>query len=56
VAGGVADAEEDGFVFLTGAGEGFLAPGIPIHRIVLVLEQVGRFFARQPVGVFVSHG
>ena len=49
MAGRVADAQEDGPVLLARPGEGFLAPRIPVHRVVLVLEQVGRFLAREPV-------
>ena len=55
VAGGIADAEEDRLVLLAGAGEGLLAPREPIHRIVLVLQEVGRFFARQAVFMWSGH-
>ena len=41
VAGGVADAEEDRLVLGAGAGQGHLAPGIPVHGVVRVLEKVG---------------
>ena len=34
-----------------GRGQGLLAPGIPVHRVVGVLEQVGRGFVDQAVGV-----
>ena len=51
MAGRVADAQEDRPVLLARLGEGLLAPGIPIHRVVLVLEQVRRFLPRQPVRV-----
>ncbi len=51
MAGRVADAQEDGPVLPARLGEGFLAPGIPVHRVVLVLEQVGRFLPREPVRV-----
>ena len=37
VAGGVADAEEDGLVFGFGFLQGFFSPGIPIHGVVGVL-------------------
>ena len=42
VAGGVADADEDGFVLGSGAGPGFIAPGVPVDGIVGVLQEVGR--------------
>jgi len=51
VAGAVADAEEDGFVFAFGFFEGFFAPWVPVDWVVLVLEEVGGFFAGEPVGV-----
>ena len=41
MAGGIADAEEDGFRLAPGEVEGFFAPGIPVYRIVLVLAEVG---------------
>ncbi len=40
VAGGVADGEEDRLVFLARLGERLLAPGIPVDRVVGVLEEV----------------
>ncbi len=36
-------------------GESLGAPGEPIDRIMLVLQQVGRFLARQAVGVGRDH-
>ena len=53
MAGGVADAEEDRLVLRSRPGESLLAPGIPVDRVELVLEQVGRFLARLTVGVRV---
>ncbi len=41
VAGGVSDAQQDRLVLGPGAGQGLLAPGMPVHRVVGVLEQVG---------------
>ena len=51
VAGRVADAQENRFVFAPGLGESLLSPRIPVHGIVLVLQQVGRFLARKAVGM-----
>ena len=51
VAGRIADAQEDGLVLALGFGEGLVAPGKPIHRVVLVLEEVGRFLPGQAVGM-----
>ena len=42
VAGGVAHADQDRFVFRPSASPGFIAPWIPIHGIVGVLQEVGR--------------
>ena len=56
MAGGVADAEENGFVLVARFGEGRLTPGKPIHRIVRVLEQVRGLLAGQMIRVGVSAG
>jgi len=53
VAGGVSDAQKYGFVLGTSATEGFGVPRKPIHGIMGVLEQIGRFFPGEGVGVFV---
>ena len=46
VTGGVADAQEDRFVFLLGPLERLSSPRVPINRILGVLEQVRtRFFS-----------
>ena len=55
VAGGVADGQEDGFVFGPGLGKGFLTPGIPVHGVVGVLEEIGTFFVDETVR-FAVHG
>jgi hypothetical protein len=54
VAGGVADAEENGFVFVMGSLKGFLAPGIPVHRVISVLKQVGTGLFGKAVCHFIS--
>jgi hypothetical protein len=41
VAGGVADGEQDRLVGGCGLGERRRSPGAPVHRVVLVLQQVG---------------
>ena len=38
VAGRISDAEEDGFVFSFCFGKGFFTPGIPVDRIMCMLE------------------
>ena len=40
MAGRVADAQENRLVLLARPGKGGRAPGIPVHRIVRVLEEV----------------
>ena len=52
VAGRVADREEDRLVLRPGLLQRLLAPGIPVHRVVGVLQQVGAGRRRQSVGVF----
>ena len=54
VAGGVTDAEKDRFVFGARFLERLGAPGKPVHGIVGVLKQVGRFFPDKTVGVRVN--
>ena len=49
VAGRVADAEEDGLVLGPRAAQRLVAPGIPVDRIVRVLQQVRRGFLREAV-------
>ena len=33
--------------------KGFIAPGIPVHGIVGMLQQIGTSFVYQPIGVVV---
>ena len=49
VAGRVADAQEDRLAFRARLGERLRSPGEPIDRVMLVLQQVRRFLAAQPV-------
>ncbi len=42
VAGGVANGDEDRAVELAGEVEDLRAVGVPVHRVVTVLDQVGR--------------
>ncbi len=42
VTGGIPDAEKDGFILPAGFFQGFRAPGIPVDRVMGVLEQVRR--------------
>ena len=56
VAGRVAYAEQDRLVLAAGLGERLIAPGIPVHRIVGVLEQVGAALSGQPISVGFGHG
>src|SRR6266704_839166 len=53
VAGGVADAEQDGFVFTLRLFQRLLAPRVRIYRVVRVLQQVGTRLIDEPVGVLV---
>ncbi len=56
VAGRVSDRQEDGFVIVPGARERLLAPGVPVHRVVRVLEEVGARFSREVVRRSLGHG
>ncbi len=37
-------------MFGFGFGERLITPGEPVHRVVLVLEQIGRLFAGEAIG------
>ena len=49
VAGGIADRKQDRLFLALGLGEGLRTPGMPVNRIVLVLQEVGAGFAAQAV-------
>ena len=40
VAGAVANAQKDGLILCPCFGKSLLAPGIPVHRVIRVLEKV----------------
>jgi hypothetical protein len=46
----IPDAEKDRLRFGPGPGEGFRAPGIPVDRIELVLDQVRGFLPGEAIG------
>ena len=46
VARRIADAQQNRFVFSLGFDKGILAPRVPVHRVVRVLEQVGTGLCR----------
>ncbi len=57
MAGGVADRQQDRLAARAGLGQGRLAPGAPMHRIVLVLQQIRAGLVAQPVTVYaLLHG
>ena len=49
VAGCVANRQKHRLVLRSGAGEGFVAPREPVHRVVCVLQQIGGILTDQPV-------
>ena len=49
VAGGVADRDEQRAILVAGARERLLTPRVPVHGVVLVLEQIRRGLVGQPV-------
>jgi hypothetical protein len=55
MARGVADAEENGFVFFLGSSESFFPPGIPIHRVMSMLQKIRAGFVNQPVRLLMLH-
>jgi hypothetical protein len=49
MAGRVSNAQKDGFVLGSGFGKRFITPGMPINRIIRMLEQVWGIFVDQVV-------
>src|SRR5438045_6346445 len=45
----IADAQEDRLVLALGLLERLLIPGLPVHRVVLVLAQIGARGARKAI-------
>jgi hypothetical protein len=58
MAGTIADTENHRLILLPGLVEGFVAPGVPVHRVAGVLEEIGGFFVYEAVGLFLGrlHG
>src|SRR5690606_6643944 len=52
VAGGIADGQEDRLFLPLRLFKGLFAPGIPVHRIVGMLQKIRGFFMDQAVGFF----
>jgi hypothetical protein len=55
VAGGIADAQEDGLVLPASPFQGLRPPGVPIHRVMGVLLQIGAGALEQAVGAWFCH-
>ena len=57
---GIPNGQEKGLIFFLGQIESFLSPGMPIHRVVGVLQQVRARLVnetvRRPGRVRISHG
>ena len=49
----IPDGKKDRLVLFAGLFEGFVAPRVPIHRIVSMQEEVGTLGVNEPVGVAV---
>ncbi len=49
MAGGITYGQEDGPVLLLGPLEGLLPPGIPVHRIVGMLQKVRALLIRKTI-------
>jgi len=56
MAGRISDRQKDRFLFGSRFRESLFSPRIPIHRIVCVLKQVGRFLANEAIRRVVRHG
>ena len=55
VTGGIADADKYRLIFIHCSFQRFLAPGIPVYRIMRMLKQIRTCFAGKPVAVFSTH-
>jgi hypothetical protein len=53
VTGGITNGQKYGLIFLPGLLKRLICPGIPIHGIVSMLQQIGTFLMDQPVGLFL---
>ena len=51
VAGGVTNTEEDGLILLPGPAQRFLAPRVPIDRVVSMLQKIGTGLMDQPIRI-----
>ena len=57
MAGGIADGQQNGFVLGARPGQRRFAPGIPLHRVAGMLQQVRAGFVDEGVGVWrIAHG
>src|SRR6516165_12500734 len=54
VASGVADRKENRFVLPPGLLESFGSPGIPIHRVVSVLEKIRTLLVKETIRMLFS--
>ena len=44
VAGGITDGQKDRFVLLAGKLKCFFRPGVPVDRVMGMLQKIGAFF------------
>jgi hypothetical protein len=57
VTGGVADRQQNRLVLRLGVIEHFLTPGLPVDRVVLVLQEIRAGFFAETVGLErIDHG
>ena len=49
MAGGITNGKKDQLAFLFGPGKRFGAPGVPVHRVMCMLKQIGAAFPGQAV-------
>ena len=50
MAGGIADREQDRTILFFGGLQGFRSPGVPLHGVVGMLQQVGTRFMNESIG------
>jgi hypothetical protein len=51
VTGGIANGQKYGLIFLLRLLKRLISPGIPIHGIIGMLQQIGAFLMDEPIGL-----
>jgi hypothetical protein len=55
VARGISDADNQHLIFIFGFLQCFISPGVPVHRIMGMLKQIGAAFVDKLICVFMHY-